>query len=83
MALHFCSFAATWLNFATSVINTNTFLIVLIAGLPLDQKVVQYGPFVLNTQEEVYQALMDFQTHSNGFELAEGWQSKIGKSMVH
>ncbi|KAG4418330.1 hypothetical protein IFR04_008539 [Cadophora malorum] len=55
----------------------------LVAGLPLDQKVVQYGPFVLNTQEEVYQALMDYQTHSNGFERAKGWQSEIGKSMVH
>ncbi|CZT04163.1 hypothetical protein WAI453_009608 [Rhynchosporium graminicola] len=54
----------------------------LVAGLPLDQKVVQYGPFVLNTQEEVYQALMDFQTHSNGFERAKGWQSEIGKRMV-
>lgn len=56
---------------------------ILVAGLPLDQKVVQYGPFVLNTQEEVYQAMMDYQTHSNGFERAKGWQSEIGKSMIH
>jgi len=56
---------------------------ILVAGLPLDQKVVQYGPFVLNTQDEVYQALQDFQTHSNGFERARGWRSEIGKSMVH
>ncbi|MCJ1405483.1 hypothetical protein MMC11_008711 [Xylographa trunciseda] len=56
---------------------------VLVAGLPLDQKVVQYGPFVLNSQEEVYQAMMDYQTHSNGFERAKDWHSKIGKSMVH
>lgn len=55
---------------------------ILVAGLPLDQKVVQYGPFVLNTQEEVYQAMMDYQTHSNGFERAKDWESKIGKSMV-
>ena len=61
----------------------NLCFLVLVAGLPLDQKVVQYGPFVLNTQEEVYQALMDYQTHSNGFERAKGWQSEIGKSMVH
>jgi redox-sensitive bicupin YhaK (pirin superfamily) len=60
-----------------------THSIVLVAGLPLDQKVVQYGPFVLNTQDEVYQALMDYQTHSNGFERAKGWQSEIGKSMIH
>jgi redox-sensitive bicupin YhaK (pirin superfamily) len=56
---------------------------VLIAGTPLDQEVVQYGPFVLNTKEEVYQALMDYQTHSNGFERAKDWKSEIGKSMVH
>ncbi|KAI9681209.1 MAG: hypothetical protein M1817_002491 [Caeruleum heppii] len=56
---------------------------VLIAGLPLDQKVVQYGPFVLNSQDEVYQAMMDFQGHANGFERAKGWRSEIGKSMVH
>ncbi|KAL2070110.1 hypothetical protein VTL71DRAFT_14790 [Oculimacula yallundae] len=54
----------------------------LVAGLPLDQKVVQHGPFVLNTQEEVYQAFRDFRTYSNGFERARGWQSEIGKSMV-
>ncbi|KAG7106228.1 Pirin like protein [Verticillium longisporum] len=57
--------------------------VVLIAGTPLDQPVVQYGPFVLSSKEEVYQALQDYQTHSNGFERAEGWQSEIGKSMIH
>ncbi|MCJ1314102.1 hypothetical protein MMC25_007782 [Agyrium rufum] len=56
---------------------------ILVAGLPLDQKVVQYGPFVLSSQEEVYQAMLDYQSHSNGFERAAGWQSEIGKSMVH
>ena len=56
---------------------------VLVAGLPLDQKIVQYGPFVLNSQEEVYQAMLDYQSHSNGFERAAGWRSEIGKSMVH
>jgi redox-sensitive bicupin YhaK (pirin superfamily) len=56
---------------------------VIIAGTPLDQKIVQYGPFVLTSQEEVYQAFMDYQTHSNGFERADGWESEIGKTMVH
>lgn len=56
--------------------------VVVIAGTPLDQEVVQYGPFVLSSKAEVYQALMDYQTHSNGFERAEGWQSEIGKSMM-
>jgi len=56
---------------------------ILVAGLPLDQPVVQYGPFVLTSRDEVYQAMMDYQTHSNGFERALGWESEIGKSMVH
>ncbi|KAL8816273.1 MAG: hypothetical protein Q9191_008360, partial [Dirinaria sp. TL-2023a] len=47
---------------------------VLVAGLPLDQKVFQYGPFVLNSQEQVYQAMLDYQSHSNGFERAAGWE---------
>lgn len=53
----------------------------IVAGQPLDQKVVQYGPFVLNSQEEVYQAMLDYQTASNGFEKTRGWQSEIGKRM--
>jgi redox-sensitive bicupin YhaK (pirin superfamily) len=57
-------------------------LLVLIAGQPLDQKVVQYGPFVMNTQAEVQQALMDFRSYSNGFERARGWQSEIGKDAL-
>ncbi|KAG5300959.1 pirin [Histoplasma ohiense] len=53
----------------------------LVAGQPLDQKVVQYGPFVLNSNEQVQQAMMDYQTNSNGFERAKGWRSEIGKRM--
>ena len=57
--------------------------LILVAGLPLDQEVVQYGPFVLNSPEDVYQALSDYQDFTNGFERAEKWQSEIGKRMVH
>lgn len=55
---------------------------VLVAGQPLEQEVVQYGPFVLDSKEGVYQALMDYQERRNGFERAEGWRSEIGKSMM-
>jgi redox-sensitive bicupin YhaK (pirin superfamily) len=58
------------------------FVLVLVAGTPLDQEVVQYGPFVLNSKEGVYKALFDYQTFSNGFERAKDWESEIGKSMV-
>jgi len=34
--------------------------LILIAGKPLKQPIVQYGPFVMNTKEEIYQALNDF-----------------------
>lgn len=57
--------------------------LVIVAGTPLDQPVIQYGPFVLTTKEEVYQALFDYQEHANGFERAKDWKSEIGKSMVH
>lgn len=56
---------------------------VLVAGQRLDQPVVQYGPFVVTSQQEVKQALFDYRTHTNGFERAEGWASEIGKSMGH
>ncbi|KAF2756677.1 hypothetical protein EJ05DRAFT_532524 [Pseudovirgaria hyperparasitica] len=55
---------------------------ILVAGVPLDQEVVQYGPFVLGSREEVYQALRDYSTCSNGFERAEGWRSEIGRAMM-
>lgn len=53
----------------------------LVAGQPLDQKVVQYGPFVLNSEEGIHQAMRDYQSNSNGFERAKGWNSEIGKRM--
>jgi redox-sensitive bicupin YhaK (pirin superfamily) len=34
--------------------------VLLIAGKPLDEPIAQYGPFVMNTQEEIYQALADY-----------------------
>lgn len=34
----------------------------LIAGLPLKEPIAQYGPFVMNTQEQLRQALEDYQS---------------------
>ena len=32
----------------------------LIAGRPLGEPIAQYGPFVMNTEQEIYQAVADY-----------------------
>ena len=34
----------------------------LIAGQPIGEPIVQHGPFVMNTQEEIREAFSDFQS---------------------
>uniref|UniRef100_A0A674DI65 Pirin n=1 Tax=Salmo trutta TaxID=8032 RepID=A0A674DI65_SALTR len=53
---------------------------VLIAGQPINEPVVQHGPFVMNTEEEINQAVRDYRTGTNGFERAKAWRSKIRDS---
>jgi redox-sensitive bicupin YhaK (pirin superfamily) len=40
--------------------------IVLLAGAPLDEPIVQYGPFVMNTFDEIRQAIADVETGKFG-----------------
>jgi quercetin 2,3-dioxygenase len=35
---------------------------ILIAGKPLKEPIVQYGPFVMNTQQEIFKAVEDFRS---------------------
>ncbi|KAL8238680.1 hypothetical protein R6Q59_015247 [Mikania micrantha] len=49
---------------------------VLIGGLPINEPVVQYGPFVMNTKAEIEQALQDYHYSKNGFEMAKNWRSR-------
>ena len=34
----------------------------LLAGKPIREPIVQYGPFVMNTREEIEQAIADYQS---------------------
>jgi len=51
---------------------------ILAAGEPLEQTIVQYGPFVLTSRQEVQDTLLDYQFAKNGFEKAHSWKSEIG-----
>jgi redox-sensitive bicupin YhaK (pirin superfamily) len=40
--------------------------VLLIAGIPLGEHVVRYGPFVMNTEGEIKQAILDYNTGKMG-----------------
>ncbi|KAG0198988.1 hypothetical protein BGX28_007638, partial [Mortierella sp. GBA30] len=52
---------------------------VLIAGEPLKEPIVQHGPFVMNSQDEIYDTFTDYQHAQNGFERAKNWASTIAR----
>ncbi len=41
-------------------------LVLLIGGVPLKEPVVRYGPFVMNTEDEIRQAVIDYQAGRMG-----------------
>ena len=43
-----------------------TLEVLLIAGVPLNEPVARYGPFVMNTQAEIHQAIEDYRLGSMG-----------------
>ncbi|XP_077970481.1 pirin-like [Styela clava] len=47
---------------------------VLVAGQPINEPIVQQGPFVMNTREQISQAINDFHNGQNGFEKAASWK---------
>lgn len=46
---------------------------VYVSGKPLKEKIVSYGPFVMNTEDEINEAISDYQSSDNGFENADQW----------
>ncbi|PKA50480.1 Pirin-like protein [Apostasia shenzhenica] len=48
---------------------------VLLAGLPLGEPVARYGPFVMNSDDEIDRTIEDFDRCINGFEKAKHWRS--------
>ncbi len=40
--------------------------VILLAGIPLDEPVKRYGPFVMNTEEELQQAITDYKSGKMG-----------------
>ncbi|KAF2322254.1 hypothetical protein GH714_009517 [Hevea brasiliensis] len=49
---------------------------ILAAGQPINEPVVQHGPFVMNTQAEIEQTIEDYRNCKNGFEMAKYWRSQ-------
>ncbi|ORX63245.1 hypothetical protein K493DRAFT_288751 [Basidiobolus meristosporus CBS 931.73] len=51
---------------------------VLVAGEPIKEPVVQYGPFVMNHSSDIQRTFIDYRMGMNGFERARTWRSEIG-----
>jgi len=44
---------------------------ILLAGKPIEENVVSHGPFVMNTESEIMEAMRDYQMGKMGFLVEE------------
>ncbi|KAK4266543.1 hypothetical protein QN277_027443 [Acacia crassicarpa] len=48
---------------------------VVLGGEAVKEKVAQRGPFVMNTESEIEEAMDDYRMFKNGFQMASSWKS--------
>jgi len=53
--------AADGVRFAAPAGSAQAVQVLLVAGAPLNEPIAQYGPFVMNSTQEIHQAVADFQ----------------------
>ncbi|GLJ26814.1 hypothetical protein SUGI_0523310 [Cryptomeria japonica] len=61
-------------------VNNKPCRFLLIGGQPLNEPVVQHGPFVMSTRQEIVQTIQDYRLGRNGFGRANGWHSNIAQT---
>ncbi len=54
------------IEFSNPATATAPLNVLLLAGVPLSEPVARYGPFVMNTEAEIYQAIEDYQNGKMG-----------------
>lgn len=54
---------------------------ILVGGEPIGEPLAQWGPFVMNTEEQINQTVEDFDNYTNGFEKARHWRSEAAISL--
>ena len=42
-------------------------IILVLSGVPIKEKISQYGPYVMNTQTEILEAMRDYQQGKMGY----------------